>query len=169
MNISYEEAAQRIAKNRAEGFSTFQSYYMLKAMAEGGRMAEAINCVKSYFGKMLEMGATTFWEDFDIQWCEGATPITEEKVEGKPHIHEDFGRHCYVGLRHSLCHGWASGVAAFLTEYVLGVREVFDGTPTLCIPEESGIPIAASGWVPTTRGLLFVERDAAGKLVRIES
>lgn len=167
-DIPYEEAAKWIAKDGAKGFSTFQSYYMLKAMAEGGRLAEAVDCAKSYFGKMLEMGATTFWEDFDIRWCEGATPLTEKKAEGKPHIHEDFGRHCYVGLRHSLCHGWASGVAAFLVEYVLGVREVFDGTPTLQIPEATGVPIAASGWVPTARGLLFVERDATGKLVRVQ-
>ena len=34
----------------------------------------------------------------------------------------DFGRYCYVGFRHSLCHGWASGPAAFLTETIAGIE-----------------------------------------------
>lgn len=168
-DIPYVEAANRIAQDGAKGFSTFQSYYMLKVMAEGGRLNEAIFCIKSYFGKMLEMGATTFWEDFDIQWSEGASPITEEKKAELPHIHQDFGKHCYVGLRHSLCHGWASGVAAFLTEYVLGVQERFEATPALFIQTNTGIHIGAHGWVPTNHGMVFVERDSQGKAVRIES
>ncbi len=168
-DVPYEEAAQAIAQGGPQGFSTFQSYYMLKVMAEGGLLQEAIDCVKAYFGKMLEMGATTFWEDFDIQWSEGASPLTEEKTEGKPHIHQDFGKHCYVGLRHSLCHGWASGVAAFLTEYVLGIQEVSDTTPDILVKNNTGLNIAASGCVPTHRGLLFVQRDARGEVVRAET
>ena len=34
----------------------------------------------------------------------------------------DFGKFCYTQFRPSLCHGWASGQTAFLSEYVLGVK-----------------------------------------------
>lgn len=166
-DVSVETAADMIAENGAEGFSTFQSYYMLKVMALGGRLPEAIDCVKSYFGAMLKMGATTFWEDFDIHWAEEASPITEEKQPEKPHIHQDFGKHCYVGLRHSLCHGWASGVAAFLTEYVLGVRENPDGSPD--IQQCTGLPLAAHGNVPANVGTIMVERDAMGNLLKVQN
>jgi len=166
-DVPYETAAKMIAQNGAEGFSTFQSYYMLKVMAEGGQLDAAIDCVKAYFGKMLEMGATTFWEDFDIRWADDASPLTEEKVSDKPHIHQDFGKHCYVGLRHSLCHGWASGVAAFLTEYVLGVQERTDGT--MHILDNTGLNVAVSGSIPTSDGLIRVERNESGLLICQES
>lgn len=52
-------------------------------------------------------------------------------------IHGDYGNYCYIGLRHSLSHGWASGPTAWLSEYVLGVRVEEGGklvriTPHLC-------------------------------------
>lgn len=39
----------------------------------------------------------------------------------------DFGKFCYTQFRHSLCHGWASGPTAFLSEYVLGVKILESG------------------------------------------
>jgi hypothetical protein len=33
---------------------------------------------------------------------------------GKKDLHGDFGAHCYVGFRHSFCHGWAGGPTAWL-------------------------------------------------------
>jgi len=35
----------------------------------------------------------------------------------KKDIHGDYGAHCYVGFRHSLCHGWSAGVAKFIKEH----------------------------------------------------
>ena len=37
-------------------------------------------------------------------------------VKGKVDIHGDFGAFCYKGYRHSLCHGWSSGVIKFIEE-----------------------------------------------------
>lgn len=71
---------------------------------------------------MLKLGATTFWEDFDISWTENAAGIDEIVPEGKTDIHGDFGKHCYKQFRHSLCHGWASGPTAFLSQKVLGIE-----------------------------------------------
>lgn len=58
---------------------------------------------------MLDMGATTFWEDFDMDWMENAARIDQIVPAGKKDIHGDYGAYCYRGFRHSLCHGWASG------------------------------------------------------------
>ena len=65
---------------------------------------------------MLDLGATTFWEDFDIAWAQNAGGIDEFPVKGKVDIHGDFGAFCYKGYRHSLCHGWSSGVIKFIKE-----------------------------------------------------
>lgn len=54
-----------IARGGAEGFSTFYGYYMLEALAEGGLYDEALQIISDYWGAMLDLGATTFWEDLN--------------------------------------------------------------------------------------------------------
>ena len=95
--------------------STFMSYYVLKAVASFDRET-AIRMMKDYYGAMLDKGATTFFEDFDIAWAENSCRIDEFPKEGQRDIHGDFGAHCYIGFRHSLCHGWSAGVLQFIKE-----------------------------------------------------
>lgn len=102
----------------AKGMSTFMSYYILKAAAETADTPTAEKMMKDYYGAMLKMGATTFWEDFDVEWTENACPIDKLPEKGQRDIHGDFGKFCYKGFRHSLCHGWSSGVIAFIKEYL---------------------------------------------------
>ena len=102
----------------AEGFSTFMAYYILKADAMAGG-TQMFPMIKQYFGGMLSRGATTFWEDFDIHWLEGSGRIDEFPAPGEKDIHGDFGAFCYEGFRHSLCHGWSSGVLAFIIECIM--------------------------------------------------
>jgi hypothetical protein len=63
---------------------------------------------------MLDLGATTFWEDFDFAWTDNAARIDELVPAGKKDVHGGYGAYCYIGFRHSLCHGWASGPTAWL-------------------------------------------------------
>lgn len=67
-------------------------------------------------GAMLDWGATTFWEDFDLRWTKNACRIDQLPAPGQEDIHGDRGAHCYVGFRHSLCHGWSAGVLQFIKE-----------------------------------------------------
>ncbi len=106
---------KRLVDGKARGMSTFMSYYILKAVASFDRET-AIEMMKEYYGAMLEKGATTFWEDFDMEWVENTSSIDEFPQEGKKDIHGDFGAHCYEGFRHSLCHGWSAGVIQFIKE-----------------------------------------------------
>ena len=105
---------------------------------------------------MLDLGATTFWEDFNLEWVPGATGIDELPVPGRPDIHKDFGAFCYKGLRHSLCHGWAAGPAAWCSRKILGVDPLMPGfreirfQPDLCDLE------FAEGTVPTPYGLINI-------------
>jgi hypothetical protein len=110
-----EEDRAKLVRGGAAGMSTFMSYYILKAVASFDReAAEAM--MKEYYGAMLRLGATTFWEDFDIRWADNAGSIDEFPREGQRDIHGDFGAHCYIGFRHSLCHGWSAGVIRFIKE-----------------------------------------------------
>ncbi len=107
-----------LIKGGAKGLSAFTAYYVLRAVASKSREA-AIQIMKEYYGGMLKMGATTFWEDFDVTWMENAAPITRLPKKAERDIHGDNGAFCYQGFRHSLCHGWSSGVIKFIKEYCL--------------------------------------------------
>ncbi len=111
--ITEEEKGVLLADG-VKGISTFMSYYVLRAVWQFDSQ-KAVDMMKTYFGGMLSLGATTFWEDFDMDWCEG-TPIDEMPVEYKKDVHGDFGAFCYKGFRHSLCHGWSAGVITFIAE-----------------------------------------------------
>jgi hypothetical protein len=93
--------------------STFMSYYILSAVASFDKDA-AVRMMKEYYGAMLDKGATTFWEDFDLAWMKGSSRIDEFPTAGERDIHGDFGAFCYKGFRHSLCHGWSAGVIEFI-------------------------------------------------------
>ena len=97
------------------------AYYILTAngLANG---KNSLSMIKDYFGAMISRGATTFWEDFHMDWLEGSGRIDELPQQGQKDIHGDYGAFCYLGFRHSLCHGWASGVLAFIIEYILGLK-----------------------------------------------
>ncbi|MBQ7921410.1 MAG: alpha-L-rhamnosidase [Clostridia bacterium] len=114
--------------NGAAGFSAFLGYYTLSAIAASGDHRCALDCMREYWGTMLKMGATTFWEEFDIAWAKNASPITELVPIGKDDIHGNFGEHCYVNFRRSLCHGWASGPVPFLLQSIAGIQILEPGT-----------------------------------------
>lgn len=106
---------------------------------------------------MLKLGATTFWEDFDVRWLKDAAPIDRLPFPGEVDVHGTYGSHCYQGFRHSLCHGWASGVTSWLVRYVLGIEIVEPGCrkirihPSLCDLQW------VRGAYPTPMGVLKVE------------
>ena len=106
---------QLLIKDGAKGFSTFMSYYLLKAIAQKDK-EKAKELLKEYYGAMLNRGATSFWEDFNIEWLKGSSRIDELPKEGEKDLHGDYGGYCYKGFRHSLCHGWSAGPVSFLLE-----------------------------------------------------
>ena len=152
-----EEASAIILKNGPEKFTSFMGYYLLEALAESGHYAEAMQLISDYWGRMLDLGATTFWEDFNYNDAKNAGRIDEIVPEDKFDIHADGGAWCYVGLRHSFCHGWASGPTAWLSRHVLGVVPVEPGFRKVRIDPNLGDLEWAEGTFPTPYGLIEVK------------
>lgn len=149
----------------AANFSTFYGYYMLQAKAKAGDYNGALNAIRTYWGAMLKLGATTFWEDFNLDWLP-ASRIDEMPKPGQKDIHGDFGGYCYVGFRHSLSHGWASGPTPWLTEHVLGIKVLEPGCKTIRVSPNLGDLKFAEGTYPTPHGVLKVKhtKTADGKV-----
>jgi alpha-L-rhamnosidase len=148
-----------IAVGGPKNFSTFYGYYMLQALAQAGEYGLAMDIIKDYWGGMLKLGATTFWEDFNLDWAENAYGIDQLPVDGKDDIHGDFGDYCYVGLRHSLCHGWASGPTAWMSEHILGIKIMEPGCRKVAIEPNLGNLEWAEGTYPTPHGTIFIRHD----------
>lgn len=151
----------------AKKFSTFYGYYMLEAMAKAGKYKEAMQIISEYWGAMIDLGATTFWEDFNIEWLPNASRIDELVPAGKVDIHGDFGAYCYVGHRHSFAHGWASGPTSWLSEHVLGIKVTEPGGKAYTVKPNLGDLTFAEGTFPTKYGVIRVKhtKDDSGKVI----
>lgn len=155
-----------ITKNGAEDLSCFMGFYVLNALGKMKKTDALLDIVREYWGGMLKMGATTFWEDFDIKWINNACRIDEIVKDEKSDIHGDNGKFCYTGFRHSLCHGWASGPTAVLSKYVLGIHILEPGCKKVKISPQLGSLKFAKGSFPTPYGNIIVEhKNIDGKIV----
>jgi alpha-L-rhamnosidase len=101
-------------------------FWVLEALGQAGRVPQALNLVRAHYGRLLDLGATTWWETFN------------------------------ANLRYTaaLSHGWGGAPTWFLTTYVLGTRQS-GPTTWLVQPSFSGV-ITASGALPMSEGKLNV-------------
>jgi len=164
--IPSKKAADVILKDGANDFATFYGYYMLEALAKAGKHQEAMDIISDYWGAMLDLGATTFWENFVYAERVNATRIDQLSISDKFDIHADGGAHCYIGLRGSLCHGWASGPTSWLTAHVLGIKVMEPGSKVIQIRPNLGNLQYAEGTYPTPYGIIKVKhvKQANGKV-----
>ncbi len=165
-SITPEKGNSIITEEGAQRFSTFYGYYMLLAMAKAENYSGAMDVIKEYWGGMLELGATTFWEDFDVDWIKNANRIDQLPIDGKIDVHSTYGEYCYIGLRHSFCHGWASGPTPWLSEYVLGIKILEPGCKKIAIEPHLGNLQWVEGTYPTPFGIISVrhEKQQNGKI-----
>lgn len=157
MKDAAEVNEKLLRQGGARGMSSFMGYYILTARAMAGDYQGCLDCIREYWGGMLSLGATTFWEDFDVSWLENASRIDELPEDGKVDVHGTYGDYCYVGYRHSFCHGWASGATPWLSENVLGIRVMEAGCKKVKIEPHLGDLEWAEGAYPTPYGIIRVE------------
>ena len=122
----------------------YYGYYVLSAMAALDHRREALDWMRTYWGGMLNEGATSFWEAYDPRW---------PKDDFHAFLEADGKRGYYV----SLAHGWASGPAAWLAEQILGIRPTAAGFREVSLRPDLGGLAFARGAEPTPRGLLKVD------------
>jgi alpha-L-rhamnosidase len=159
MRDARETANAVLKRDGPKGISTFYGFYVLQALAKSGDTDTALDFIRTYWGAMLDLGATTFWEDFNLDWIPNAARIDELVPPGKKDIHGDFGAYCYEGFRHSLCHGWASGPTAWLSQHVLGVQPLEPGFKRVRIAPQLGNLQWAEGTYPTPFGPIRVRHE----------
>ena len=161
-----EADCRAIMENGLDSFSPFYGYYAIEALADNGHVDTALEMMADYWGAMIDLGATTFWEHLNYPDVKLAGRIDEIVSPDKYDIHADGGAFCYVGLRQSLCHGWAAGPTPWLQRHVLGVRPLEPGCSTIEVKPNLGFLTFAEGTVPTPKGPVTVKvsKEPSGKL-----
>jgi len=159
--------AEILSRNGTQGLSVFSAPFILRARVMAGDFQGALDNIREYYGGMLDLGSTTFWENFNIKWMENAARIDEMVPKGKVDVHGDLGEGCYVSYRKSLCHGWGSGITAWLSRYVLGVEPVDPGCKTIRIEPHLGDLQWVEGTFPTPLGVVEIKhkKNDAGKII----
>ncbi len=162
-----ESANDVLSAGGSENVSTFYGFYMLRAKARAADYSGALNLIREYWGGMIMLGATSFWEDFNIRWMKNASRIDEMPNDQQIDVHKTYGDYCYKGFRHSFCHGWASGPTPWLSEYVLGVKILEPGCKVVKIEPHLGNLQWVEGTFPTPLGVIRIRHDkqADGKIV----
>lgn len=110
-------------------------FYELEALCAMGEQAFVLDEIRDYWGGMLDLGATSFWEKYDPN--ESGTEHLS--MYGRP-----YGK--------SLCHAWGASPVYLFGKYYLGVKPLSAGYETYEIRPELGGLDWMEGKVPTPNG-----------------
>ncbi|MES2447394.1 MAG: alpha-rhamnosidase [Bacteroidota bacterium] len=113
----------------------YMRFYELEALCAMGEQPYVLKEMKSYWGGMLKLGATSFWEEYNPDKKD-----TEHlAMYGRP-----FGK--------SLCHAWGASPIYLLGKYYLGVKPTSSAYQTYLIEPNLGGLEWMEGTVPTNNG-----------------
>jgi len=117
-------------------------FYELSALCEAGKHDFVIKEMLDYWGGMIDLGATTFWEEYD-------PTVSGSKLYAM--YGEPFDK--------SLCHAWGASPIYLLGKYFLGVRPLTPGYETYEVKPNLGSLSWIQGSVPTPEGDINVYMD----------
>lgn len=140
-----ENQAEKIIKNVFENdelpqiTTPYFKLYELMAFCKVGKIEEAQEYIISYWGQMLELGATSIWEFFD------------PKQSGDEHL-DMYGK----AYGKSLCHAWGSGPILLLLEGCTGISITSVGAEAFEIKPNPGKYKKFNATVPVRNGFVNV-------------
>jgi hypothetical protein len=128
----------------------YMRFYELEALCAMGEQSYVLKEMKEYWGGMLKLGATSFWEKYDPN---------EKGTEHLAMYGRPFGK--------SLCHAWGASPIYLLGKYYLGVKPLSPGYNTYLIEPVLGGLQWMEGSVPTPNGGINIY--CSNKQIRIKS
>jgi len=130
----------------------YMSFYRLEALCSVGDLAPVTEELLSYWGGMLDRGATSFWELYDPRESGAA----QYAMYGRP-----YGK--------SLCHAWGASPVYLLGRFYLGVSPLEPGFSSYLIHPRLGGLDWIEGSVPSPRGTIRVRLEKDRLLVTCHS
>ena len=121
----------------------YMRFYELEALCAMGEQDYVLKEMKDYWGGMLNLGATSFWEEYNPSQS-GAAHLA---MYGRK-----FGK--------SLCHAWGASPIYLLGKYYLGVKPTAAGYATYVAEPNLGGLQWMEGKVPTPDGDINLRMSA---------
>jgi len=128
----------------------YMRFYELEALCAMGEQSYVLKEMKNYWGGMLKLGATSFWEEYNPD----KKGVEHLAMYGRP-----FGK--------SLCHAWGASPIYLLGKYYLGVQPGTPGYETYTVEPNLGGLAWMEGKVPTQQG--DIELYCSRKEIKIKS
>jgi len=129
-----------LLNNNVPGITTpYMRFYELEALCALGEQCYVLNEMKSYWGGMLQLGATSFWEEYNP---------AKKGTEHYAMYGREFGK--------SLCHAWGASPIYLLGKYYLGVHPTAPGYAAYEVQPNLGGLTWMKGSVPTPNGAIDV-------------
>lgn len=119
----------------------YMRFFELSALMQAGEYKMALDDIRSYWGGMLNEGATSFWEYYD-------------KNEVGPKKYAMYGRK----FGKSLCHTWGSGPLYLIGKYMVGISPAEDGNGVIVKPNLGDLHYFKAE-IPMSKGVISVEMD----------
>lgn len=113
----------------------YMRFYELEALCALGEQSYVLKEIKDYWGGMLKLGATSFWEEYNP---------AKSGTEHYAMYGRKFGK--------SLCHAWGASPIYLLGKYYLGVKPTAPGYSEYLIQPQLGGLKWMEGKVPTPKG-----------------
>ncbi len=117
----------------------YMRFYELEALCAIGEQEFVLDEIRDYWGGMLALGATSFWEKYDPR----QSGVEHLEMYGRP-----YGK--------SLCHAWGASPIYLFGKYYLGVKPLKPGYAAYEIKPDLGGLQWVEGKVPTPNGLVNV-------------
>ena len=127
----------------------YMRFYELEALCAMGEQDYVLKEMRDYWGGMLKLGATSFWEEYNP---------TKKGAEHYAMYGREFGK--------SLCHAWGASPIYLLGKYYLGVKPTSAGYATYDIQPVLGGLQWMEGVVPTPAG--NIEVYCSGKELKVK-
>lgn len=127
----------------------YMRFFELAALCEVGEHQLVLKEILDYWGGMLELGATSFWEEYDP---------TQNGNEHYQMYDMKYGK--------SLCHAWGASPLYLIGKYFLGVRPLRPGYEWFEIKPKLGGLEWLEGTVPIGEGAVDIYMDATKIRVR---
>jgi hypothetical protein len=141
-NQQQKEAVKKsvLLNNNIQKITTpYMRFYELEALCAMGEQSYVLKEMKDYWGGMLQLGATSFWEEYNP---------SKKGAEHYAMYGREFGK--------SLCHAWGASPIYLLGKYYLGVKPTAPGYDTYTIQPVLGGLQWMEGRVPTPKGAIAV-------------
>ena len=150
-----EKIAECVIKNDAIPAITtpYFEFFELDAMCRIGEFGYVSDMIRSYWGGMLDLGATTIWEAYD--------PKVENPADHYAMYGQKYGK--------SLCHAWGASPIYLYGRYALGVYPTGVGFETFSVePHDMGVG-KFSGRVPTDERGGYVDVSFDGEKFTVKT